>query len=297
MQSVSFLRISLLLFIFTTLLFSKNHIIVSIAPQKLFVEKIAGDKATVTVMVQKGASPHNYQPKPSQMKEVSKADVYFAIGVEFEKVWLPKFQHQNQKMLIVDTTQGIEKHHDHHHHHDKHEEDEDNASIDPHVWVDPIHVKTIAKNIYETLIKIDANNNDFYQKNYEAYLVELDRLHSKIKEILKETPKGAKFMVFHPSWGYFAARYNLTQLPVEIEGKEPKMKALIGIIKQAKEAKVQAIFTQPEFSDKAAKIIAKNLNIEVIKASPLAENWAENLKNLAKAIAKKRASHATHHRD
>jgi zinc transport system substrate-binding protein len=294
MQSVSFLRILLLLFIFTTLLFSKSHLIVSIAPQKLFVEKIAKEKASVTVMVQKGASPHNYQPKPSQMKEVAKADVYFAIGVEFEKVWLPKFQHQNHKMLIVDTTQGIKKHHNHHHH-DSHEKEEDNASLDPHVWVDPINVKTLTKNIYETLIKVDANNSDFYKKNYEAYLVELDNLHSEIKEILKQTPKGAKFMVFHPSWGYFAARYHLTQLPVEIEGKEPKMKALIGIIKQAKKANVQAIFTQPEFSDKASKIIAKNLNIEVIKASPLAENWAENLKHLAKAIAKKRETHATHH--
>jgi len=279
-------KISLLLLTLTILSFSKTNVIVSIVPQKLFVEKIAGDKAEVTVMVKTGSSPHNYQPKPSQMKEVSKADIYFSIGVEFEKVWLPKFQHQNHNMLLVDSSQGIEKNHDHHS--CSHEHHEDEASIDPHVWVDPINVKTIAKNIYETLIKVDANNSDFYKKNYEAYLVELEQLDSDIKKILKETPKGSNFMVFHPSWGYFAKRYNLTQLPVEVEGKEPKMKALIGIIKKAKKAKVQAIFTQPEFSDKASKNIANNLKIEVIKASPLAENWTENLKMLAKAIAKKK---------
>ena len=279
-------KISLLLLILTTLSFSKTDIIVSIVPQKLFVEKIAGDKAEVTVMVQTGSSPHNYQPKPSQMKEVSKADIYFSIGVEFEKVWLPKFQHQNQKMLLVESTKEIEKHHNHHD--CTHEHHDDEASLDPHVWVDPLNVKIIAKNIYETLVKVDSNNSKFYKKNYEAYLIELDKLDSDIKEILKETPKGSNFMVFHPSWGYFAKRYNLTQLPVEVEGKEPKMKALIGIIKRAEKAKVQAIFTQPEFSDKASKNIADHLHIEVIKASPLAENWAENLNMLAKAIAKKK---------
>jgi len=73
-----------------------------------------------------------------------------------------------------------------------------------------------------------------------------------------------------------------------VNGKEPKMKALVGIIEKAKEANVHAIFTQPEFSDKASQNIANNLKIEVIKASPLTENWSENLKMLAKAIAKKK---------
>ena len=92
-------------------------------------------------------------------------------------------------------------------------------------------------------------------------------------------------MVFHPSWGYFAKDYNLRQLAVEVDGKEPKMRALVELIKRAKKEHIRAIFTQPEFSDKSAQILAKNLNIRVIKASPLAENWSENLINLAKAIS------------
>ena len=119
----------------------------------------------------------------------------------------------------------------------------------------------------------------------ELFLEELDTLDSDINTILEKTPKNSTFMVFHPSWGYFAKRYHLRQLPVEIEGKEPKMKALVKLMKQAQKEKVHAIFTQPEFSDKSAQIIARNLNIKVIKTSPLAKNWSENLKNLAKAIA------------
>ena len=103
--------------------------------------------------------------------------------------------------------------------------------------------------------------------------------------ILSSLVDGQKFMVFHPSWGYFAKAYNLEQIAVEVEGKEPKPKELIHLLKKAKEKKVNAIFTQPEFSDATAKIIAKELNIPVVKVSPLAPNWSENLINITKAIA------------
>ncbi|SFV62858.1 Zinc ABC transporter, periplasmic-binding protein ZnuA [hydrothermal vent metagenome] len=266
-----------LLFIclFSILTFAKTNVIVSILPQKIFVDKIGGDKVNTTVMVETGASPHNYSPKPSQMKAVSKADIYFSIGVEFEKIWLEKFKYQNKDLKVIDVSKNIQKYHDSH------------KELDPHIWVDPLNVKIIAQNIYNALIDEDKNSSSYYKKNLELFLKELDTLDSDIKTILEKTPKNSSFMVFHPSWGYFAKRYNLRQLPVEIEGKEPKMKALIKLMKQAKKENVHAIFTQPEFSDKSAQIIAKNLNIKVIKASPLAPNWSENLKNLAKTIADK----------
>jgi zinc transport system substrate-binding protein len=278
-------KILTLLLLLTTLHYAKMDIVVSIAPQKYFVEKIAGDKVKVLVMVEHGTSPHDYQPKPSQMKELSKATIYFAIGVEFEKIWLSKFQNQNKNLKIIDTSTNVDKHMAHHNCSGKHDHHHEHLSIDPHIWVDPINVKTIATNIYKTLMLHDNNNTDYYTKNYKAFLEQLETLHKEIQEILKDTPKWSYFMVFHPSWGYFSKRYQRIQLPVEIEGKEPKMKDLIGIIEQAKKLNVQAIFTQPEFSEKATKIIAKHLDIKVIKASPLEEDWAKNLKYLANSIA------------
>ncbi len=276
----------LIFLLLSTLTFAKTNIIVSILPQKIFVDKIGGEKVDTIVMVEAGSSPHNYEPKPSQMKAVTKADLYLSIGVEFEKVWLDKFKNQNKNLIISDISKDINKSAMQSHHHEKDEEHE-TESTDPHIWVDPINVKQIAQNIFETLSSVDKNNTKYYKKNLTSYLKELDALDIKIKEILKDTPKNSTFMVFHPAWGYFAKRYELTQLPVEVEGKEPKMKALVQLMKKAKEQKVKAIFTQPEFSDKSAQIIANNLNIKVIKTSPLAKNWAENLTNLAKAIAKK----------
>ncbi len=92
-------------------------------------------------------------------------------------------------------------------------------------------------------------------------------------------------MVFHPSWGYFAKAYDLKQIAVEVEGKAPKPREIVNLIKEAREEKVKAIFTQPEFSDTAAQVIARELKIPVKKVSPLAANWSENLLAIAKIIA------------
>jgi zinc transport system substrate-binding protein len=272
----------LFLLLFNSLSFAKTDIVVSILPQKIFVDKIGGDKVETSIMVKAGASPHNYSPKPSQMRKISKADIYFTIGVEFEEIWLTKFTNQNRELVVVDSTKGIKKNKTIDHHKEHHP-----SKLDPHIWVNPINVKIIAQNITNALISEDSNNSNYYKNNLKTFLIELDALDLEIKNILEKTAKNSAFMVFHPSWGYFAKQYSLRQIAVEAEGKEPKMRALVKLMKKAKEEKIKAIFTQPEFSDKSAQILAKNLNIRVIKASPLAENWSETLTNLAKAIAGK----------
>jgi zinc transport system substrate-binding protein len=221
------------------------------------------------------------------MKAITQAQIYFAIEVEFEKVWLEKFKNQNKNLIISDVAHDINKSNIDAHHAEEDLDTHTHSNLDPHIWVDPINVKYIAQNIYTTLSKVDENNSLYYKNNLDNYIKEIDALDSQIKEILKGIPQNATFMVFHPAWGYFAKRYKLKQLAVEVEGKEPKMKALVKLMKEAKKERVQAIFTQPEFSDKSANLIANNLAIKVIKTSPLAKDWSDNLLNLAKAIAHK----------
>ncbi|HHH51395.1 MAG TPA: zinc ABC transporter substrate-binding protein [Campylobacterales bacterium] len=276
-------RLIFISLLITNWTFAKLNVVVSIQPELEFVNKIGGDKVETTLMVLAGKSPHTYEPKPSQMKAISHANLYLSIGVEFEKVWLNRFKDQNPNLKISDISKGINKtamvESVHHHEHEE--------GLDPHIWTDPINVKTIARNIYSALSQADINNSNYYKKNLDKYLVELDQLDKNITNILKDIPKGSSVMVFHPALGYFLRRYHLKQLPIEIEGKAPKPRVLIQIIKKAKKQKVKAIFTQPEFSDKSAQIIAKELNIRVIKTSPLARDWEENLIKLARDIAGK----------
>jgi ABC-type Zn uptake system ZnuABC Zn-binding protein ZnuA len=159
------------------------------------------------------------------------------------------------------------------------------TGLDPHTWTSPENVKMMAHTIYKALVDEDKINAVYYKKNYESFLREIEETDRKVKSILKETPKNSKFMVFHPSWGYFAKAYDLVQLAIEVEGKDPKPKELTQIIKKAREENIKAIFTQKEFSVKSATVIASELNIKVIKETPLAKEWSLNLIKMAQAIA------------
>jgi zinc transport system substrate-binding protein len=279
MKKSLFIILSLLVTVPT---FAKLRVVVSIQPQLEFLSKIGGDKIESSLMVLAGNSPHTYEPKPSQMRDISRANLYLSMDVEFEKIWLEKFKNQNQKLIVKNIAKDINKTAMETHH----QKNKNEIARDPHIWVNPINVKKIAKNIFKALSSVDVNNSSYYKKRLDLYLRELDSLDKEIKTILQNTPKETKFMVFHPAWGYFATRYNLVQLTIEVEGKKPKPRQLVSIIKEAKREKVKAIFTQPEFSDMVAKTMANALDIEVIKTSPLAKNWADNLKSLATSIAK-----------
>jgi len=277
-------KITLAFLLSTTYIFSNMNAVVSILPQQTFVKAIAGDKINVSLMVLPGNSPHTYEPKPSQMIDIAKADLYFAINVEFEKVWLPKFKDLNPNMQIIDLADNIPKIYMLETEHGGHEHE----SADPHVWTAPANVKIIAQNIYAALITKDPANTTYYKRNLGIFLASINETDRQISHILSSLGESRRFMVFHPSWGYFAKAYNLEQIAVEVEGKEPKSKALIHLLKEAKEEKVKAIFTQPEFSDTVARIISKELQIPVVKVSPLAPNWSENLLKIANTIAGKK---------
>lgn len=280
-------KVLFLLLCFSAFAFAKVNTVVSIVPQKSFVEAIGGELVHVEVMVLPGNSPHTYEPKPSQMQAIGQAHLYFTTGVEFEGAWMQKFANQNKAMKIVDSTKGIRKIAMK----DKHKEDEshnhEHTGLDPHVWTSPANIKIIAKNIVEALIAQDATHKEHFMANYTAFLAKVDATDAQIKEVLKEVKKGTKFMVFHPAWGYFAQQYGLEELAIEVDGKEPKPKELALILKEAREEKITAIFVQPEFSDKSAKQIARELKIPVIKATPLNPKWDESFIALAKAIANK----------
>ena len=197
--------------------------------------------------------------------------IYFYTGIEFEKAWLDKFKKSAPNTLFVDSSAGIERiamqehsheeeqTHDKHKHDKKHDHEDEHEGLDPHVWLDPVLVKTQAKNIYEAMVEIDSQNSDFYKTNYEEFVKELDSLDENIKTILSPY-KDKAFMVFHPSWGYFAKRYDLEQISIEIEGKEPKPNELVELIEEAKKHDIKIVFVAPQFSQKSAKTISKNIN-------------------------------------
>ncbi|MCP4667778.1 MAG: zinc ABC transporter solute-binding protein [Deltaproteobacteria bacterium] len=267
----------------------KLQVSVSIIPQKYFVRKIGADLVDVNVMVLPGASPATYEPKPKQMALLTESKIYFAIGVPFEKVWLERFAAVHPRMVIVHSEEGIEKmpmKADHRHEEaDQHKGDGHAHGIrDPHIWLSPPLVKIVARNILHALLKTDPLHRVFFEANYRAFCAEIDGLDEELKEIFSGRGPGIDFMVYHPAWGYFARAYGLNQIPIEMEGKEPKPRALKNIIGQARDKGVKVIFVQPQFSGKSARTIARAMGGRVIVADPLAPDWAENLRKVAEAF-------------
>ena len=258
-------------------------VFVSILPQEYVVKKIAGDTVNVVTMIPKGSEPVTYEPKPSQMRELTTAKTYFSIGVPFEKTWIPKVRASNKALRIISVDVGIHKIpiQNHtcetegygHSHGEKNKE-----MLDPHIWLGPACMKTIAKNTYNGLIQLVPQNKELYRKNVNAFLKEIDELNRTLRAEVKKMPPDAAFMVFHPAWGYFANEYGLEQIAIEIEGKEPKPAQLKNVIQTAKNHHIKVIFIQPQFSQKTAQLVADAIGAKILVADPLEKNWAENLR-------------------
>ncbi len=257
-------------------------VFVSIVPQQYFVEKIGGSRVVVTVMVKPGASPATYEPRPRQMAQLSRTAVYFAIGVPFESVWLEKIAAANPAMKVVHTEAGIKKLFMQTGPHTGAGPRRPGIA-DPHIWLSPPLVKIQARHIADALQSLDPEHRSIYETNYQYFSNELDALHAELKQRFAAR-HGRSFMVFHPSWGYFAQAYGLQQVAVEIEGKNPKPAQLKKLIQNAAARQVRAIFVQPQFSTRTARLIANAVGAKVIIADPLAADWANNLRTVAAKI-------------
>lgn len=265
-------------------------VFVSILPQKYFLEKVGGKHVHVLVMVSPGASPATYEPKPRQMAALARAKAYFSIGVPFEETWLPRIRGLYKQLPVIPTDQGIAKQPIRHapRHEARHRKETragaEYEGLDPHIWTSPPLVMLQARTIMEGLSRIDPAHQRDYEANYREFIGELVRLDLDIRETLLPRSRGKSFLVFHPSWGYFARAYGLHQIAIEREGKAPGPKHLEALIGLAGENKVRAIFVQPQFSRKSAEIIARAIGARVVSADPLAEDWARNLKDVAVAL-------------
>ncbi|MBU2649082.1 zinc ABC transporter substrate-binding protein [bacterium] len=259
-------------------------VFVSIPPQKYFVEQIGKDRVEVSVMVQPGTSPHTYEPRPKQMVAISRTRLYFTIGVEFETVWIKKLAASNPAMEIVATQQGIQRIpiSGAHIEDDRHEQQgsDPHDGLDPHIWLSPPLVQQQARTMLAALQKTDPANAAFYAANCDQFLQALSDLDQGLKDTFRGK-QNRQFLVFHPTWGYFAHAYGLQQIAIEIEGKNPKPAQLQQIIQHAREHQIRIIFAQPQFSVRNAKLVAKAINGEVVLVDPLAENWMANLRLVA----------------
>ena len=242
---------------------------VSVAPQAYFVERIAGDLVEVVVMIPPGANPATYSPTVHQVQAVTGAALYLKVGhpgFPFERTWLDSMLSVESGIVVVDGSVGAAC-----------------AADDPHPWVAPGGVRAMATNLTEALGRLLPNHVLELQSNLESLRGEIDELDREVREVLSGYA-GRRFLVFHPSWGCFAEEYGLQQVAIEHEGKEPSPRELSDLIRSARDDGIRVVFVQPQSSTRAASTIADAIGGRVAALDPLARDWPQNLRQVAKTL-------------
>jgi len=257
-----------------------NYVLVSVAPHRFFVEKIAADTIKVGLMVPAGASAHTYEPTPKQTMAAAKADIWFRIGEIFETKALNALTSHNMFLKVVDLRDNLDLITDKTHICSHHK----NGSEDLHFWLSPRLAKIQAETITNALIATYPEHRELYLKNLAVFKNELDAIDMKIADQLKNL-KNRTIMVSHPAYGYFVRDYGLKQFSIEFEGKDPTPKLLTRILEEARKENVKIIFTQPQYSDKGSLLIAEQIGAKVVSLNPYSEDYFESLLTITKQIA------------
>ena len=257
-------------------------ITVTIEPLRFFTEQIVGSKFNVVSMVPKGVSPETYDPTPKQLMELNKSTAYIQIGyIGFEQAWMEKIKANTPNVRFFNASEGIQFIYGEDHHHGDHTH---HGGVDPHTWNSTSNALLISKNILSFLKEIDPDNFQEYQQNYYRLVQEIKEVEKSI-QLKMENRTGEAFMIYHPALSYFARDYQLTQLSIEEEGKEPTPSHLKHLIDLCKRYNIQVIFVQPEFDHKNAELIARETHTSIVSINPLSYNWKEEMLTIANALS------------
>lgn len=266
-----------------------------VPPVAWLVQRVAGPAAPVQVLSGPGSNPHTFEPTPKQMAALSRVRAYCAVGLPFEERLLVKLQATNPKLTIIDLTAGLEllpepEHEPGHAGEAKAQPAEPghghgDGDMDPHVWLSPRLCQAMARTIAAGLTKLDPAQAQTYAANLAALLKDLAAADARLGAILAQL-KGQAFLVYHPAFGYFGRDYGLTQVAVETGGREPGPKRLVGLIQRAREHQVRVIFVQPQFPQKAAQQVAREINGAVVALDDLAPDPLANWEHMAQALAR-----------
>jgi zinc transport system substrate-binding protein len=262
----------------------KLQAISSFYPLYEFAQQVGQDKVNVQLLVPEGVEPHDWEPTIQDVQLMQKSDMIIVNGFGFEN-WVENLEEMNYQGIIVDTSDGIIR--------NENNENPILLSEDPHIWLNPILAKTQVQTIADAFSKSDPLNQKFYQKNAQSYMIELDKLDSKIKNDLSNCNRD--FITFHDSFSYFAYEYDLNQHTIISSNdphSEPTAKTLEKIINTARELELKIIFTEDTTDPRISKVVANEIGGKILVLSPLEISgdgnyisiMTENLNHLKEAL-------------
>ena len=211
---------------------------------------------------------------------------------------MDKIRENNPKLQVFDTSEGMNlltdtEDDDHAHEHGTHDHDthageeahhHHHGGVDPHIWSSIAGAKAVAWNTLNAFIELDPDNTEYFWQNYNKLVDEIDKTNTEIKQLL-DPLTDRTFIIYHPALTYFANEFNLTQLCIEMDGKEPSPAQLKRLVETARANNARVVFIQQEFDQKNAELIAKETGCKLTVINPLAYDWTKEMIHIAKALA------------
>ncbi len=256
----------------------KPLVLVSIAPYQYFTEKLGGDAILVESIVPQSSNAHIFEPTPRQRESLKEASIWFRIGEPFEQALLPLFPKEGQ---IVDLQSGIdllEFQEEHSCEHCSH------TNQDRHIWMSPKLAKRQATMIAETLREAFPEKEALFSKNLQELHAQLDALDHEI-ELALQPLQNRTLLVSHPAFGYYCHDYNLRQLSVEHEGKDPRPKHLEQLLSTVKTTPPLLSLSMPQHNNKGVQLIARELSIPHHSIDPYSSDYFTMMHELTEMIA------------
>ncbi|MBM7623426.1 metal ABC transporter substrate-binding protein [Sporohalobacter salinus] len=272
---------------------------VSFYPLYDTANKIGGNQININLVIPNGAEAHSYKPSPQKIAQLEKADIFFYNGVGLEP-WANKAV-QNLKQSNVETV-NVSQNIDLIPLASQHNAKDNHGQYDPHIWLDPVNMKKIAKLMTKRFSKLDPKHKEVYKQNFDQYARKIDKLHHKYKTTLTNNQQ-EYILVSHAAFGYLTNRYGLKQIAVTgIEPHEkPSPKALTHLIKEANKHDLNYIFMETLSSPRTVNVLAQEANLEILTLNTIAgltkteqknnkdyfSLMRDNLNNLKKAVKTK----------
>lgn len=222
---------------------TKIKVVASFSILKDMVGAIGQDRINLEVLVGPNSDGHLFEPKPSDAKRLSDAEVFFVNGLGFEG-WIDRLvAAAGFKGQIVVASQGIAP---------LSMVNESSASVsspgvDPHAWQSLANARIYAGNIATALMQKDPNGRVYYQANLAAYLEEINRLEKSIRTSIASIPLARRTVITsHDAFNYYAAAYGLQfRAPQGVSTHaEASAAGVAELIKQIRAEKIPAIFIE-----------------------------------------------------